>query len=97
MEGERFVRLDSKATCVKFPFNDSQYRGASVESDERFYRRRAAEELAAASRAVTAEARDRRIQLAHAFLDRLKDAESSAMLFDWTARDPAGERLSTDC
>jgi len=44
-----------------------------VESDERFYRRRAAEELAAASRAVTAEARDRRIQLAHAFLDRLKD------------------------
>jgi len=54
-----------------------------MESDERFYRRRAAEELAAASRAVTAEARDRRVQLAQRFLDRLRDAESSAMLFNW--------------
>lgn len=54
-----------------------------MESDERFYRRRAAEELAAASRAVTAEARDRRVQLAQIFLDRLKDAEAGAMLFDW--------------
>jgi hypothetical protein len=44
-----------------------------VESDARFYRRRANEEIAAASRAVTAEARERRILLAGIFLDRLKD------------------------
>jgi hypothetical protein len=54
-----------------------------MESDERFYRRRAAEELAAASRAVTDAARERRVQLAHAFLERLKDVDAGAMLFDW--------------
>jgi hypothetical protein len=55
-----------------------------MESDERFYRRRAAEELAAASRAVTEAARDRRVQLANVFLDRLRDSEASgARLFDW--------------
>lgn len=54
-----------------------------MESDERFYRRRAAEELAAASRAVTDAARERRVQLANAFLDRLKDMDAGAMLFDW--------------
>jgi hypothetical protein len=58
-----------------------------MESDERFYRRRAAEELAAASRAVTDAARDRRIQLAHVFLGRLKDADGGAMLFDWRSAD----------
>jgi hypothetical protein len=52
-----------------------------VESDARFYRRRATEELAAASRAVTAEARDRRLQLAETFLARLEG--SSGMLFEW--------------
>ena len=52
-----------------------------MESDARFYRRRATEELAAASRAVTAEARDRRLQLAEVFLARLEG--SSAMLFEW--------------
>lgn len=55
-----------------------------MEPDERFYRRRAAEELAAANRAVTDAARDRRVQLAHIFLARLKDIEASAMLFDWS-------------
>jgi hypothetical protein len=55
-----------------------------MEPDERFYRRRAAEELAAANRAVTDAARDRRVQLAKIFLARLKDAEASAMLFDWS-------------
>jgi hypothetical protein len=55
-----------------------------MESDERFYRRRAAEELAAASRAVTDAARDRRVQLAQSFLARLGDAESGAMMFDWS-------------
>ena len=54
-----------------------------MESDERFYRRRAAEELAAASRAVTDEARNRRVQLAHAFLERLNEVDAGAMLFDW--------------
>jgi hypothetical protein len=53
-----------------------------VESDARFYRRRATEELAAASRAVTAEARDRRLQLAEVFLARL-EGSSGDMLFDW--------------
>jgi hypothetical protein len=57
-----------------------------VESDARFYRRRANEEIAAASRAVTAEARERRILLAGIFLDRLKDLERRSA-FDW-----AGER-----
>jgi hypothetical protein len=54
-----------------------------MEPDERFYRRRAAEELAAASRAVTEAARDRRVQLAHIFLARLKESEANAMLFEW--------------
>jgi hypothetical protein len=54
-----------------------------MESDERFYRRRAAEELAAASRAVTDAARDRRVQLAQSFLARLADSEAGAMMFDW--------------
>ena len=54
-----------------------------MESDERFYRRRAAEELAAASRAVTDAARDRRVQLAQTFLERLSDVDAGAMLFDW--------------
>jgi len=56
-----------------------------MEPDERFYRRRAAEELAAANRAVTDAARDRRVQLAHIFLARLKDSEANSMLFDWSS------------
>ena len=42
-----------------------------MESDIRYYRRRANEELAAAGRAVTVAARDRRMQLADIFLERL--------------------------
>lgn len=53
-----------------------------MESDARFFRRRANEEMAAASRAVTPAARDRRMQLAGAFLDRLKDLETRSA-FDW--------------
>ena len=53
-----------------------------MESDVRFYRRRANEELAAADRAVTAAARDRRIQLAGSFLQRLRAVEAQAMLSD---------------
>ena len=51
-----------------------------MESDIRFYRRRANEELAAADRAVTEAARERRIQLAGSFLQRLKAVEAQAML-----------------
>jgi hypothetical protein len=43
-----------------------------LESDIRFFRRRASEELAAAGRAVTESARERRLILAGIFLDKLK-------------------------
>jgi hypothetical protein len=43
-----------------------------VETDARFFRRRANEELAAADRAITEAARERRLQLAGAFLQRLR-------------------------
>jgi hypothetical protein len=48
-----------------------------VESDVRFYRRRASEELAAAGRAVTDAARERRMIMAGIFLDRLKTLGAS--------------------
>ena len=54
-----------------------------MEPDARFYRRRAAEELAAAQRAVTPAARDRRVQLAKSFLSRLGPHEAKDMLFEW--------------
>jgi len=47
-----------------------------VETDQRYFRRRASEELAAARRAVTDAARDRRLMLADTFLERLKTVES---------------------
>jgi hypothetical protein len=62
-----------------------------VESDVRFFRRRASEEMAAASRAVTPAARERRMQLAGAFLDRLKELESRSA-FEW-ADERRGERI----
>ena len=43
-----------------------------VESDIRFYRRRACEEMAAATRAVTEAARDRRLQLVDVYVEHLK-------------------------
>lgn len=46
-----------------------------MESDARFFRRRAAEEMAAAERAVTAAARDRRLQLARSFTCRLDELQ----------------------
>ena len=48
-----------------------------MESDVRFYRRRASEELAAAGRAVTEAARERRMIMAGIFLDRLKTLGAS--------------------
>lgn len=53
-----------------------------MESDARFFRRRANEELAAAGRAVTDAARERRMQLAGVFLDRLKAIEDPSV-FKW--------------
>ena len=47
-----------------------------MESDIRYYRRRANEELAAADRAVTAAARERRLQLAGLFLERLGELQA---------------------
>jgi hypothetical protein len=49
-----------------------------VEPDVRYYRRRASEELAAANRAVTEAARERRMIMAGIFLDRLKTLGVSA-------------------
>ena len=47
-----------------------------MESDARFYRRRVNEELAAAGRAVTEAARERRLILANLFIERLKVSEA---------------------
>ena len=70
-----------------------------MESDIRFFRRRATEELAAASRAVTPSARERRMILAGIFLEKLKalDPGASAELaavgqasaFRWASGSPA--------
>ncbi|HKX90915.1 MAG TPA: hypothetical protein VJM15_00605 [Sphingomicrobium sp.] len=60
-----------------------------MESDVRFYRRRANEEMAAAGRAVTPAARDRRMQLADAFLERLRELESQSA-FEWAGDGRAG-------
>ena len=43
-----------------------------METDVRYYRRRACEEMSAATRAVTPAARDRRLHLVGIYLDRLK-------------------------
>jgi len=43
-----------------------------LETDIRYYRRRACEEFSAASRAVTPAARERRLQLVEVYLDHLK-------------------------
>jgi hypothetical protein len=56
--------------------------GGDVESDIRFFRRRASEELAAANRAVTESARERRMILAGVFLERLKVLEASSATAD---------------
>jgi hypothetical protein len=55
---------------------------AGVDSDERYFRRRASEELAAARRAVTDAARQRRMMLAGIFLERLAEVEHSCVNAD---------------
>ena len=49
-----------------------------MEPDIRYYRRRACEEMSAASRAVTSAARDRRLYLVNLYLERLKDLDAPA-------------------
>ena len=46
--------------------------GAAVESEIRYYRRRACEEMGAANRAVTGAARQRRLQLVDLYVQRLE-------------------------
>ena len=53
-----------------------------METDERYFRRRASEELAAARRAVTDAARERRKMFADTFLQRLKSVESNLVAAD---------------
>jgi hypothetical protein len=53
-----------------------------VETDQRYFRRRASEELAAARRAVTDAARERRLMLADSFLERLRTVESVCVTAD---------------
>jgi hypothetical protein len=60
-----------------------------MESDARFYRRRANEELAAAQRAITPAARERRMQLAGTFLERLKASEARTLLVECGITDPS--------
>lgn len=47
-----------------------------MESDIRFYRRRAFEEMAAATRAVTDAARQRRLQLVETYIEHLKELKA---------------------
>jgi len=53
-----------------------------METDQRYFRRRASEELAAARRAVTDAARERRLMLADSFLERLRTVEGSFVSVD---------------
>ena len=65
-----------------------------MESDARYYRRRACEEMAAAGRSVTAAARERRLQLVALYIERLRDLDepspfselelaSAGAVFEW--------------
>jgi len=71
-------------------------RATVVESDIRYYRRRACEEMAAATRAVTPAARDRRLQLVDTYIEHLRAHnvpspfdESEVPAFLWPERKQA--------
>ena len=70
-----------------------------METDIRYYRRRACEEMTAASRAVTPEARERRLELVGRYLDHLKALNAPAPFderqFIGMLRNPAGKMPST--
>ena len=51
-----------------------------MESNDRFFRRRANEEMKAASRAVTEAARERQMRLAGICLERLKTSQQGELL-----------------
>jgi hypothetical protein len=51
-----------------------------LESDARYYRRRAGEELLAADRAVTEAARERRLQLVGLYLDKLRALDEPLLM-----------------
>ena len=53
-----------------------------METDVRYYRRRACEEMSAASRAVTPAARERRLQLVNIYLDHLKELNAPSPFDD---------------
>lgn len=85
--------LDLWISRVKFRFTTRGRVGFTpeghVESDIRFYRRRASEELSAASRAVTDSARERRMLMAGIFLERLRALEPGCASEPLIAVDPA--------
>jgi hypothetical protein len=51
--------------------------GTTVESDIRYYRRRACEEMSAATRAVTEEARERRLRLVDLYVRKLEELKAT--------------------
>ena len=53
-----------------------------LETDIRYYRRRACEEMSAAARAVTPEARERRLYLVGVYLERLKELNAPSPFED---------------
>ena len=53
-----------------------------MESDINYYRRRAHAEMAAATRAVTAEARERRLQLVDLYVQRLAELHAPSPFSD---------------
>ena len=56
--------------------------GAEVESEIRYYRRRACEEMGAATRAVTEAARERRLQLVDLYVQRLEALKAPSPFSD---------------
>jgi len=60
-----------------------------LETDIRYYRRRACEEMSAASRAVTPQARERRLYLVNVYLDRLKALNAPSPFDEETHPGPA--------
>lgn len=67
-----------------------------METDIRYYRRRACEEMSAASRAVTPAARDRRLYLVGLYLDRLKALNAPSPFDERSPFRWAGKQLESE-
>jgi hypothetical protein len=67
-----------------------------VEADIRYYRRRACEEMGAATRAVTEEARQRRLQLVDLYLQRLAALEAPSPFSDHHFAKALGSAAAND-